>query len=325
MEASKEQAENFNRIIAESTKKLATLKVLSNFFNHPDLIAVSIRTQVIHNLFEGNPNLDINKLELFHIQFTNSLIELFQKLKRAKEQKYLLISDEIYINENFIAKIKEALASNDFSAEQRLHSQVMCRKLEEVYHLLAGEGDGKFDWEDIHEFANKRGAEYYRETNKELFSKITSQEGKSVYTNHFVVLEKKLAGKLNIQKFRIKMICGLRNEEDVAEIYEFVNSNDKFVFVNHTKSFFLLDPLALKELDLSRNESNKKELIEQLLRKNSVLSEQLGTIKMSLPQEVEKVMEAYLAKISGVDFLDDLQNVDEQTNILKAMLNINIK
>ena len=64
----KEQLENFDRIIAESSKKLSTLKVLSNFFNHPDLIAISIRTQIIHNLFENNLSLDINKLELFHIQ-----------------------------------------------------------------------------------------------------------------------------------------------------------------------------------------------------------------------------------------------------------------
>ena len=40
--------------------------------------------------------------------------------------------------------------------------------------------------------------------------------------------------------------------------------------------------------------------------------------------DVEEVLEGYLEKISGVDFLDELQNVDEQTNILRAMLNINI-
>lgn len=43
-----------------------------------------------------------------------------------------------------------------------------------------------------------------------------------------------------------------------------------------------------------------------------------------MPADVEAVMESYLQKISGVEFLEDLQNVDEQTNILKAMLNIKI-
>ena len=322
---SKEQVENFNQIIAESNKKLLTLKVLSNFFNHPALIAISIRTQVIHNLFETNVNLDINKLELFHIQYTNSLIELFQKLKKAKEQKYLLISDEIYINEGFINKLKEELSGSKFYEELKLHSQLMCKKLEEIYNLLANNNSGKFSWSEVLDFAAQKASEFYREIPEEQFKQITFSNNKSTYQNDFVVLEKKLAGKLNIQKFKIKMVCGLRYENEFLEVYEFINSNDKFVFINNKKTLYLLDDTQIRGFDFSRNESNKKQLIDQLLNKNSVLSEQLGTIKMSLSNDIEKVLEGYLTKISGVDFLDDLQNVDEQTNILKAMLNINIK
>ena len=62
----------------------------------------------------------------------------------------------------------------------------------------------------------------------------------------------------------------------------------------------------------------------ELKQKNDMLNERLGTIKTSLPQDVTDVLAQYLDKISGVDFLEELQNVDEQTNILRAMLNINI-
>jgi len=104
-----------------------------------------------------------------------------------------------------------------------------------------------------------------------------------------------------------------------------VNSNDKFVFIHNKKAFYLLDNSNLSGLDLSKNESNRKMVIDQLIHKNNLLQEQLVTVKTCLALDVEKVLKSYLEKISGVDFLDDLQNVDEQTNILKAMLNINIK
>jgi len=319
------ESETFKNIIADSNKKLSTLKILANFFNHPDLIAIHIRTKIIHNLFEGNKELDINKLDLFHIQFTSSLIELFQKLKRMKEQKYLLISDEIHINEGYIKRLKEEVTVNTFPDEVRKHSGLMCAKLEEAYNILAMGGTAKFIWTEVMALSQQRCAEFYREITEQQYQKITMHMDAAVYQNSFVTLEKKLAGKLNIQKFKVKLVCGLEYKNHPLEIYEFVNSNDKFIFIPDKKSFYLLDDTQLRGLDISKNQSNRKDLIDQLVNKNAVLQEQLNTVKTSLKEDVEKVMESYLAKISGVDFLDDLQNVDEQTNILKAMLNINIK
>ena len=58
--------------------------------------------------------------------------------------------------------------------------------------------------------------------------------------------------------------------------------------------------------------------------KNNFLEDELRNIKTSIPADVQQVLNSYVNKISSVNFLDELQNVDEQTNILKAMLNINI-
>lgn len=321
----KEDLETFNQIIRDSIKKLSTLKILSNFFNHSDLIAILIRTKIIHNLFEANKNLDIHKLDLFHIQFTNCLIELFQKLKKSKEQKYLLINDEIYINEDFINKLRTETETISFSEEIKNHTENVSKKIEELYKLFAQEVNTNFDWKIISEFVNKRSAEFYREITEEQLKKIVSHSGKQTYQNTHVVIEKKLLGKLNIQKFKIKFLCGLRYSADEIEIYEFINSNDKFIFINDKKSFYLIDNSKLQGIDISKNESAKKQIINQLINKNTHLNDYLSNIKSSIPQDVEKVLESYLEKISGVEFLDDLQNVDEQTNILKAMLNINIK
>jgi hypothetical protein len=105
---------------------------------------------------------------------------------------------------------------------------------------------------------------------------------------------------------------------EFLEIFEFINTNDKFILINSKKAFYLLDAEQLKGVDLSKNESNRKKVIEQLIIKTDQLKEQLNSIKGFLPNDVEIVLKSYLDKISGVEFLDDLQNVDEQTNILDS-------
>ncbi len=321
----KEDLETFNQIIKDSEKKLSTLRILTNFFSHHDLIAILIRTNVIHNLFENNKTLDIHKLDLFHIQYTNSLIELFQKLKKSKEQKYLLINDEININDDFITKLSAEIEAVHFLDESRAHGRNTAQKIRELYNLFASDAPGKFDWTVISQFINQRSAEFYRELSDEQYQRLTTHPDKKTYQNTYVTFEKKLLGKLNIQHFRIKFKCGLKYDNNEIEVYEFIDSNDKFIFIHDKKSFYLVDDSNLAGIDLSRNESYKKEMIDQLSAKNVLLKDRLSTVKTSMPKEVENVMESYLEKISGVEFLDDLQNVDEQTNILKAMLNINIK
>lgn len=317
--------EIYVQIINESAKRLRVVKMLFNFFNHKDLFAVYVRTKVIHNLFEANKELDINKLELFHVQYTSSLTELFLKLKKVKEQQYLLVSDEIYIHDDLIQKLEKETKANNFFTEAKKHGEAMSAKLRELYAILdSGGSPASFGWGNIMLFSTRMGSEFYRElSNGEMFLQLTDSEGKKTYQTEFAVIEKKLMGRLNKLNFRIKFSCGLRFENEFIEVFDFVDSNDKFVFINSIKAFYLLDEIP-NGLDLSKNISAKAAIIEEMKVKNELLRDRLATIKTSLPKNVEAVLEGYLAKISGVDFLEELQNVDEQTNILRAMLNINI-
>ncbi|MEN2415385.1 hypothetical protein [Flavobacterium mesophilum] len=318
-----EEEERYIEIIKESNRKLVVLELLSNFFNHKDLVGVLVRTRIIHKLFEHNRILDINKLELFHIQYTNSLIDLFQKLKKSKEQQYVLISDEIYINEDILAKLKSEIGETKLAKQLQLHAQNMSRKIEELYQLFVTEKDVFFNWNDLLTFSQSIQAEYYREITIDQYEKL-SQFNKSVYENAYARFERKLLGRLNILGFKIKFSCGLVCNNEIIEVYEFRDSNDKFVFVANEKAFYFLNEEAVKGIDLSKNDSSKQIIIKGLKNKNAELKNELSTIKTTLPESVLEVLNEYLEKISSVDFLDELQNVDEQTNILKTMLNINI-
>ncbi|MCC9018645.1 hypothetical protein [Flavobacterium lipolyticum] len=319
-----EEEERFVQIIKDSNRKLVILELLSNFFSHKDFVGVLIKTRIIHTLFENNKALDINKLELFHVQFTSSFIELFQKLKKAKEQQYLLISDEIYINEDIITKLKSEIDESGFAEKAKTHARNMSRKIEELYNMFATENEGFFSWNEIISFSDHVKQEYFREIALEEYEKIDFLN-KKLYENKHVKFEKKLLGRLNILKFKIKFLCGLVCNNEVIEVFEFRDSNDKFIFIANEKAFYLLDDVLAKEINIAKNDSVKGEIITQLREKNSALTFELSTIKTSFPENVDEVLKEYLDKISSVDFVEDLQNVDEQTNILRTMLNINIK
>lgn len=318
-----EEEERYVQIIKDSNRKLVILELLSNFFNHKDFVSVLVKTKIIHSLFQNNRTLDINKLELFHIQFTNSLIDLFQKIKKSKEQQYLLITDEIYINNDIISKLKFEIGQEKFSEQIKVHTEKMSKKIEQLYQIFSTDNKSFFDWNETMSFSDKIQPEYYREISIEQYEKLISAN-KKLYENKYVKFEKKLLGRLNILKFKIKFLCGLVCNNEIIEVYEFRDSNDRFIFVGNDKSFYFLESEMSKGVDLSKNNSAKGEIITQLLDKNTVLELELGTIKTSLPKKVQGVLGDYLDKISSVDFLEDLQNVDEQTNILKTMLNINI-
>ena len=319
-----EQEEIYAQIIKESSKRLVVLKTLSNFFNHKDLFAVFVRTQVIHNLFESNKNLDPNKLDLFHVQYTSSLIDLFLKLKKAKEQQYLLLSDEIYINQDLVRKLESETVAVNFTDAARKHSKAMSEKIRQLYDMLAGGSLSSFTWGDTMSFSQVMRGEFFRQLNSVKFKQLTKAENRACYNNDFVTIERKLLGRLNIHNFRMKFACGFVSDEEITEVFDFVDSNDKFIFINGSKSFYFLDDSMLKGIDMSKNTSNKTNIIIELKTKSDSLREKQAVIKTSIAPDVEEVLAGYLEKISGVDFLDELQNVDEQTNILRAMLNINI-
>ncbi len=318
-----EQEHIFVQIIKDSDKRLVVLQVLANFFNHKDLIGVVIKTKIIHNLFKKNRSLDCNKLELFHLQFTDSIIELFRKLKKSKEQQYLLISDEININNETIASLQSEIEKSDFPENAKIHAQIMSQKVAQLYQMFVSDQQELFSWNEILMFSNQYQSKYYREINSNQFEQLIPVDRK-VYNNSHSIFEKKLLGRLNILQFRIKFLCGLVCNNQIIEVYEFRDSNDKFIFVGNDKSFYFLENENAKGIDLSKNSSSKNQVLFELNTKNTQLKTTLETIKTSLPESVEQVLKDYLDKISSTNFTDDLYNVDEQTNILKTMLNIKI-
>lgn len=314
-------------IIKHSEKRLNKLKILNNFFNHTEVIAIAARTKAIHHVFATNDTLDINKLELFHLQYTDSLLDLIAKLKKKNEQQYLLLMNEIQINDEVIKSIGVSTDSDFFKEKVKEHNTKFQKFIALLYNELAFEKKQlqKKEIEEINQLSKDWGIGYYRKIALNDFVALMALSCNLNYDIDEFRIEKKLLGKLNIQKFRFKFLCGLQFNNQFIELYEFIDSNDYFVFLKEKKEFLFIDIKQFRNIDFSKNNSGKSDRLLELKNKNIDLTNKAEQIIKFIPMEVEEILNNYNQKISSFELLDDLQNIDEQANILKTMLNINIK
>ena len=161
------------------------------------------------------------------------------------EQNYLLVSDEININDDFITKLKSEIENTQFEVQMREHAQNMSAKIKQLYQMFATDIPEVFSWDQILNYSRSIQSEYYKTIHIDQYEKLT-QLDKSLYQNAFAKFDKKLLGRLNILNFKIKFLCGLVCNNEIIEVYEFRDSNDKFIFVANDKC--TIDPNIFKDI-----------------------------------------------------------------------------
>lgn len=306
-------------IMSQSKRRLTRLKLLANFFENIDIIAIYIKTDIIHNLFNENQTLDFNKLELFHLQYTDSLIELLTKIKKKKENDLLAVINEININNRYIAAFEEK-KTDSFETDRKIYSGLFSEHLRNLYKDLT-ENRATLNWNDVLYFHKKYAAEFYR---TEVEHEKLKPRSVPFYQYQDYCIERKLLGKLNIQNFKMRFVCGYRIERDEYELFKIFQSDEHFIFNVEEKKMYFIDDEDLAALNTDENESNQITIINQLKRKNEDLNETMEFKKKELSPEVELVLKDYLRNIESVDIMSKIFDVNEETNILRAMLNLNL-
>lgn len=305
-------------IMSQSKRRLTKLKLLSNFFENVDIISIYIKTDIIHNLFNENKALDYSKLELFHLQYTDSLIELLTKIKKKKENNLLAVINEININNQYISTFEERKVDS-FEMDRKMYSGIFSKHLKNLYKDLT-EDQFTLNWNDVLYFHKRYATEFYRievDESKLKFHLVPSYQ----YRDYSI--ERKLLGKLNIQNFKVRFMCGYRIDRNEYELFKIFQSDEHFIFNIEEKKLYLIDD-ELAYLNTSENESNQILIINQLKKKNEELEESIDERKRALPDDVESVLKDYLRNLESVDIMSKIFDVNEETNILRAMLNLNL-
>ncbi len=306
-------------ILSQSKRRLTKLKLLANFFENADIISIYIKTDVIHNLFQENKGLDYSKLELFHLQFTDSLIELLTKIKRQKENDMLAVLNEIDVNKKYISGFEEKRVDG-FETDRKMYSGIFSNQLKNLYQDLT-EDKFRLNWDNVLYFYKKYATEFYRSNVDE---ELLKSETFPAYQYQDYQIERKLLGRLNIQNFKVRFVSGYVISGNEYELFKIFQSDDHFIFNIEGRRMYLIDPKKLEKLDTTPNESNQGTIIHQLKRKNEQLEDTMNERKKILPEQVVNVLKDYIKNLENTDIMSKMFDINEETNILRAMLNLNL-
>ncbi|TDQ12043.1 hypothetical protein [Pedobacter metabolipauper] len=308
-------------ILRTSRTEIGRLQLLSVFFEEEALYKIYLRSQVIHQLFENNEELDIDKLEIFHIQFTATLIELLKKIKKSNEKNVSLIYDEIQLNKELIDKMSSQVHSEkDFNLDKQQQSLKVNQSLRRLFKVLSDHSEEFPFSKNINAFSSRYANDFYYDISSGQLGSIIDYDPKNVYVDTHATIEKKLMGQLNKYGFKTEFFYGLKSGQLIVEVYKFMDMDKYFLFFPSRNLFLFCDLVKLSGVDFSNNLSEKAKIIQELSYKNDTLESSAAALKTYIPNEIIDLLKENYTKISDINFLDHLNNFDVQANILKAML-----
>lgn len=314
--------ENRAAILNNSNRIISKLQLLSVFFGDEIIYKIYLRSQVIHQLFENNPELDINKLELFHLQFTNTLVDLLRKIKKNNEKSISLLLDEMQINRELISKIQAGLhTQQDFKIEQQRQSLKVNNSLRKLYQVLSDDSQEYPFSKNINAFSTRFSTDFYYEVSTQLINELLQYNANETYKNAYATIQRKLLGQLCKYDFRTSFFCGLRAGDLVAEVYKFNEAERYYLYIPARNLFLFCDIDKITGVDWTTELSKKEKFIQELTAKNDQLQNSINMVKSTIPAEIRSLLVENYNKLNDINFLQQISDVDVQANMLKAMLN----
>ena len=309
-------------IINNSIRIISKLQLLSVFFGDDIIYKIYLRNQVIHQLFIDNPELDLNKLDLFHLQYTQTLIDLLTKIKRNNEKSIMIMLDEVQLNKDLIAKINDTVVSYEqFRLDQQRQALRINTSLRKLYQVLSDDTSDYAFSKNINAFGDRYAQDFYYEISPALITELTQYNQADVYKNAYAIIQRKLMGLLCKYDFRSSFVCGVRAGDLIAEIYELNESGRNFLYLP-TRGLFTICDISKINYNGAPTELSKKEaFIRELTDKNEQLNSSINIIKTTIPAEIKVLLADNYKKLNDINFLQNISDVDVQANILKTMLN----
>lgn len=313
-------------ILNHSKKVIDKMQILSAFFDEDEIVyKIYLRTLVIHKLFENNLELDPGKLELFHLQFTNSILELLKKIKKINEGNVGLLYDEIQLNQDLIDKMNDGVyTEKNYFLDKQKQALKVNTSLRKLFQILSTDSSEFPFSKNMATFSARYSKDYFYDTLPHILTNLLTFDTQKCYVNNYATIQKKLMGLLCKYDFKTEFFCGVNSGNLNVEIYKFININQYFLFVPARNLFLLCNLSNLTTIDTDNSVSRKSKIIKELLHKNDILQSKLSNLKANIPLKVKEILGQCYNKISDTNFLDNLNNADIEANILKTMLNTSL-
>ena len=309
-------------VLNESNRVISKLQILSNYFEDDVVYKIYLRSQVIHKLFETNTELNASKLELFHLQFTQSVIDLLKRIKKNNEKNVSLVYNEIQLNNDLVGKMNESVhTEKNFNLDKQRQTLKINTSLRRLYQVLSEDSTDFPFSKNISSFSARYAKDFFYDISPVLFDELVIYTNEEVYTNSYAIIERKLLGKLCKYDFKTDFYCGLKAGNVIVEVYKFLNTDSYYLFLPSRNLFLLFDPAKISTMDLETTVSKKSAIMQELRYKTDRLESSILGLKTFIPLDIRNLLQESYNKISDISFLDNISSADVQANILKTMLN----
>lgn len=314
--------ENRIQILETSNNTIDKLSELTAFFEDPALFEIFLQNKIIHKLFEDNEDMDINKLELFHIQFTMTLIDLLEKIKKKNERLVGMLQSEVDLNNNIMQKIRKSIAlEGNFNGEKVQQALRVSRSIYNFHKALSSQSQDYPFIENTTAFGVKFNKEYFFEVDPTLQESLIGYSRTDVYRNSYGAIGKALLHNLANKLYAIDFFAGIRIGNITAELYNIRGTEMFFIYVPSKNLFLEVEMSLFEEKESWIMEMSKKEAtIKKLTARNFEIDKEIKLNLKKIEEDIELLLFENLKKIKDIDFLEELEKVDIQANTLKAML-----
>lgn len=325
----------YNIVLNDSKKRINLFKIYSNYFNHKLISDILFQTECLHDMFEKNPNLNLKKLEQYHYYYTDHLLTLLEKIKKATDEKYTMLNSQISGVENKIGTTRKEIAKfsidKNISNKKSQYNEYISLQLSAIYNCLIDNFDD-FRYKDLSKLFTFTSAYsqniYGYAIPKDLFENIISNDKKPTdyYTYNDYKIHRKLMGKIQKNLFHIELIDIFYTDKNSFELFKIKDTNDYFIFYSKEGYFDFIDyDKILKKYhskDFTSQGQFEIEIEGLILRQSELLYKRDNLI--SVDDNVKESLKTYLHKIEDIEFLNNLVNVDLELQNLKTMLNATV-
>ena len=302
-------------ILKNSKSKLVELEKMNDFFKILDLSSVLINTSLIISYFESNiEREDLGKLELFNLQYTDSLLELLRKVKSNKERE--IASVTIKYN-RFIYEQKRMVYNNpnldeEFVISKKLHELEISLLFENFFNNIEYK-----DFNKLISFHKKYSSRYFYNIDEDD-KKFIENENIKYYTRFNTKIDSELLEIVANNKFKIKLAYGFNSKDTSFELFIVENSDIVFLW-NINKNTFYISQSNFYSFGEMLNSTQTK--IENYYGK---LQDSINEILKDIPKGVNKLISKYNKVLEDIIYNDKYYDIKEEENILKAMLDLKI-
>lgn len=328
----KVQKDPFDIVINDSVNILADLKIFVNYFGDDLLDKIHQQTNIVHDVFSGNRDLNYKKLEQFHYYYTAHLLELLRKLKKKKDEKHLVLNSQIKAVKDNYTKNKtkhQSIITNSVKKvdnNKAKYAEYISLQLTAIYNCLVSNlSDFRYKTKyNLHTFVNEYGIDLAWNINSALFQQLTEFDKTNQYVYQEYTIERKLLGKLQKNLFKIQFIgvVKLDTQTDVFELYKIAETDDYFIFIHDTGIFKFINFDLLKPQCIDSNTRYGRLGTDLLDQENKLKQLQFKVKENTDASEIHDVLEKYLATINGVELLDDFSKIDVERQNLQSILDL---